>query len=105
MEENMKCEQVGLIGELMQGKELTKQLCDHLISSSSSSSNVTNEVLIEKILFSYEKALTMLNWKANVEDSKMSNGTMMDSHCSYDGSPRSEVLDPEVKHKNVFKKR
>lgn len=91
----MKCEQIGLIGELMQGKELAKQLCDHLISASSSSSHLTNEELIEKILGSYEKALTMLNWKANVGQSKSNNG-----------SPRSEVQDSDqFKHKAVFKKR
>ncbi|KAK7292787.1 hypothetical protein RJT34_15640 [Clitoria ternatea] len=112
MEENMMCEQVGLIDELMQGKELAKQLCDHLVSSTpsssssssttSSSSHITNEVLIEKILSSYEKALSMLNWKANVGESK---AYIKESHSSFtNGSPRS-VLDPEVKHKDVFKKR
>ncbi|KAJ1429512.1 WRKY domain [Sesbania bispinosa] len=104
MGENIKCEQVGLIDELMQGKKLAKQLCDHLVSPSSS--HVSNEVLIEKILSSYEKALTMLKWRANVGESKTNNGNMMDSHCSFtNGSPKSEVLDPEVKHKDVFKKR
>lgn len=110
----MKGGQVGLIDELMQGKELAKQLCDHLISSSSSpssflsssSSNETKEVLIEKILSTYEKALTMLNWKANVGESKANIGSMMDSLGSFtNGSPKSEVMEPEVKHKDVFKKR
>ncbi|TKY64051.1 WRKY transcription factor 41 [Spatholobus suberectus] len=111
MGENMKCEQVGLIDELMQGKELAKQLSDHLVSSSSpsspSSSHETNEVLIEKILSSYEKALAMLNWKANnVRESKANNGSTMDSHCSFtNGSSKSDVMEPEVKHKDVFKKR
>lgn len=102
----MKCELVGLIDELMQGKELAKQLCDHLVSLSSSSSHETNEVLIEKILSTYEKALAMLNCKADVGESKAKNGSMMDSHCPLtNGSPKSEVLEPEVKNKNVFKKR
>lgn len=109
MEENFKCEQVGLIDELMQGKELAKQLCDHLLvsSSSSSSSHETNEVLIEKILSTYEKALAMLNCKANVGESKANiNGSMMDSPCSFtNGSPKSEVMEPEIKNKDVFKKR
>ncbi|XP_027335908.1 probable WRKY transcription factor 53 [Abrus precatorius] len=120
MVDNMKCEQVGLIDELMQGKELAKQLCDHLVSSSlpsspSSSSTTTspppsshetNEVLIEKILISYEKALAMLNWKTTEGERKTKNGSMMDSHCSFtNGSPRSEVQNLEVKHKDVFKKR
>ncbi|KAG4938070.1 hypothetical protein AAZX31_16G024800 [Glycine max] len=107
MEENMKCELVGLIDELMQGKELAKQLCDHLVSLSSSSSHETNEVLIEKILSTYEKALAMLNCKANVGESKANiNGSMMDSPCSFtNGSPKSEVMEPEIKNKDVFKKR
>lgn len=107
MEGNLKLEQLGLISELMQGKELAKKLCDHMVSSSpTSSSHETNEDLIEKILSSYEKVLTMLDWRANVGDTKITNVNMMDSHCSFtDGSPRSEVLDQEVKHKNAFKKR
>ncbi|KAL2336152.1 hypothetical protein Fmac_010598 [Flemingia macrophylla] len=102
MGESMKCEQVGLVDELMQGKELAKQLSDHLLSSSSS--HETNEVLIEKILSTYEKVLSML--KANVGESKTNNGTTMGSPCSFtNGSPRSEVMEPEVKQKDVFKKR
>lgn len=105
MEGNLKLEQLGLISELMQGKELAKQLCDHM-ASSPVSSHETDEVLIEKILSSYEKVLTMLNWRANVGDTKITNVNMMDSNCSFtDGSPRSETLDQEVKHKNAFKKR
>ncbi|KAK7389837.1 hypothetical protein VNO78_25132 [Psophocarpus tetragonolobus] len=100
----MKCEQVCLIDELMQGKELAKQLCDHLVSSSS---HETNEVLIEKILSTYEKALAMLNCKANVGESKANNsGSMNDSHSSFtNGSPKREGMEPEVNHKDVCKKR
>ncbi|XP_061349861.1 probable WRKY transcription factor 53 [Gastrolobium bilobum] len=113
MGEDMEREQVCIIGELMQGKELAKQLCDHLVSSSSSSSSSSspsshekNEVLIQKILSTYEKVLTKLNWSSEVGESKNNNVNMMDSHCSFtNGSPRSEVLDPDVKHKDVFKKR
>lgn len=115
MEEKMKGELVGLIDELMQGKELTEQLCDHLVSasslpslpsSSSSSSLEAKGVLIEKILSTYEKALAMLNWKGNVGESKANNGSMMDSPCSFtNGSPKSEVMEPEVKHKDILKKR
>lgn len=95
----MKWEQVSLISELIQGKELAKQLCTHLLSSSSPSSQEENEVLIDKILSSYEKALSMLNWG----ETKIKKG---DSHCSFTGgSPRSEVLDQGVKHNDSFKKR
>ncbi|RDY00888.1 putative WRKY transcription factor 30 [Mucuna pruriens] len=106
MGENMKCEQAGLIDELVQGKELAKQLSDHLFLAPSSSSHETNEVLIEKILSTYEKALAMLNWKANVGESKANNGGMMDSLSSFtNGSPKREALEPVVKHKDVSKKR
>ncbi|CAJ1950371.1 unnamed protein product [Sphenostylis stenocarpa] len=108
MEESLKCEQVGLIDELILGKELAKKLCDHLLpsSSSTSSSHETNEVLIEKIISTYEKAIAMLNCKANVGESKAKNGSKRDSHCSLtNGSPRSEVMEPEFEHKNVSKKR
>ena len=102
MEDTINEEQLSLINELIQGKELAKQLCNHLVSSSSSpSSHETNEFLIEKILSTYKKALTVLNWESDVGEIKTTN-----SHCSStDGSPRSEVMDEEFKHKHAFKKR
>jgi len=109
MEESTKCEQVGVIDELKLGKELTKKLLEQLFpsslsssSSSSTSSCDTNEVLIEKIISTMEKALAMVNCMANAGESKAKNG----SHCSFiNGSPKSEVMEPEVEHKNVSKKR
>lgn len=114
MEESTKCEQVGVIGELMLGEELTKKLYSQLFpsssvsssSSSSTSSRDTNEVLIEKIISTMEKAIAMVNCMANVGESKAKNGSMMDSHCSFiNGSPKSEVMEPEVEHRDVSKKR
>jgi hypothetical protein len=114
MGENINCEEIGLIGELMQGEELAKKLCDKLFPSSSSSSStssssssqsqshVANEVLLDKIVLSIEKALTML--KGNVGKIKTNNVNLMDSHCS-NGSPKSEVQDSVFKHKHVSKKR
>ncbi|CAK8560708.1 unnamed protein product [Lathyrus sativus] len=112
MEENIKCEEIGVIGELRQGEELTKQLYGQIFSSSSSStssllssnssSHEANGVLIDKILFSFEKAITMV--KDNVGNLKRKNVNMIDSHCS-NGSPKSEVQDSEFKHKHVSKKR
>ncbi|MED6180144.1 hypothetical protein PIB30_007655 [Stylosanthes scabra] len=89
-------EQNGLINELIQGKELAKQLCNTLLSSSSSSSpssSSSNEFLIEKILSTYEKALTMLNSHSNL--------------ISTNGSPsRSDLIhDDEFKHKPPSNKR
>ncbi|KAK7258527.1 hypothetical protein RIF29_24107 [Crotalaria pallida] len=102
MEGNIiKNEYISLMNELIQGKELAKQLCNHVVSSSPSSSLETNEFLIDKILSSYEKVLNMLNLVSNVEDTKTNSGNMM-----MDESPKSEVMDNnEFRHKDVSKKR
>jgi len=106
MEESTKRKHTSLIHELIQGKELTKQLSNHLVSSSPMS-HQTNELFVEKILLSYEKALTMLNWGSIMGEAKTTSGNIMDSHCSFTngGSPRSEVVDRELEHKAALKKR
>lgn len=92
--------QFSLISELIQGKEFAEQLCSHL---SSSSSLEEKELLVEKILSSYEKALSLLN----VGETDVINGKMMmDSLCSFiGGSPKSEVSDQDFNHKDSIKKR
>ncbi|XP_030457109.1 probable WRKY transcription factor 41 [Syzygium oleosum] len=62
MERVINWEQHNLINELAQGKELAKQLSDHLVSSSSS--RETRQFLVEKILSCYQKSLAMLNYDA-----------------------------------------
>ncbi|KAK7332758.1 hypothetical protein VNO80_29513 [Phaseolus coccineus] len=106
MEESTQRKFSTLIHELIQGKELAKQLGNHL-ASSSPSPHETNELLVDKILSSYEKALTMLNRGFIVGEAKPTSGIMMDSHCSFTNgaSPKSEVADREFEHKAVFKKR
>ncbi|WVY94760.1 hypothetical protein V8G54_033848 [Vigna mungo] len=106
MEQSPKRKHSSLIHELIQGKELAKQLGNLLVSSSPASLE-TNELLVDKILSSYEKALTMLNWGSIVGEAKTTSTTMMDSHCSFTngGSPKSEVVDRELDHKAVLKKR
>ncbi|WCJ22389.1 WRKY DNA-binding protein 46 [Euphorbia peplus] len=59
MEMAMDWEQMSLINELHQGKNLAEQLKNHVNCLSSPQSP---EVLVEKLLSSYEKALSMLNW-------------------------------------------
>ena len=89
-----------LKNELLKGKELAKQLQIHLnvrpstssmaaaASSSSSASNDGSELLVQKILSSYEKALSLLS----------SNGIQIsESPSSLNGSPRSEDSDREFK--------
>lgn len=68
--ENMgEWEKMNLLNELIQGRDLTKQLQHQLhlavsSSSSSSSHDQTQEMLIHRILASYDKALSMLNAEA-----------------------------------------
>ena len=111
MKENIKCEEIGLIGELMQGEEIAKKLYDQLFSpsspsssssSSSSTSTSSHEVLIDKLILSIETAITLA--KGNEGKLKTNNVNMMDYHCS-NGSPKSEVQDSKFKHKHVSKKR
>ena len=84
-------EQKSLINELAQGKELAMQLQAHL--NVPSSSQETREVLVHKILASYEKALSMLT---------LGNASaiigLSESPPSLSGSPRSEDSDPEHRH-------
>ncbi|XVF33193.1 hypothetical protein REPUB_Repub17cG0147500 [Reevesia pubescens] len=95
MEKTMDLEQKTLLNELMQGRELTHLLRKHLHPSSSPE---TRQVLLEEILCSYEKALSMLNWGGFVVETKPMVSTL-ESPGSI--SPGSEVSDK----KDVFKKR
>lgn len=50
-----------LVRELSQGKELAKQLQNQLnLQSSSSSSHENREILLQRIMYSYDQALSML---------------------------------------------
>ncbi|KAL5727076.1 WRKY Transcription Factor [Ranunculus cassubicifolius] len=77
-----------LISELVQGKELVDQLRYHLNPTSQA-----GEVLIEQILSTVNKALSMLNYNGTEAESqvKMSNIRTIESPQS--GSPRSEDSD------------
>lgn len=101
---SMEWEQKTLTSELTQGKELAKQLMNYLHPSASQEKR---DFLISKILFSYEKALSLL--KRDVGSDGESNhipNTMLESPTSFgNGSPMSEISDQDCKNKNVFKKR
>nr|QLM00675.1 WRKY transcription factor [Ocimum tenuiflorum] len=74
-----------LIKELVQGMEKAKQLQFHLYSTSPSRAQ---DMLLQRILSSYEKALSILNWKAPVEQPRATgpvSGTL-ESSISVDGS-------------------
>lgn len=91
-------EQKNLINELAQGMELARQLQIHL--NVPSSSHEAREFLVEKILSSYEKALSMLNMSSSVSEPQAIGGPilrMSESPPSLTGSPRSEDSDRELK--------
>lgn len=108
-----KREKKTLIKELTQGKELANQLRNHL--NPCASSPETRRFLIQKILCSYEKAISILGSRAIVSrvndepDNKVNFTLTVDSPSSFsNGSLRSEISDfPEFKdHKDVvYKKR
>ncbi|KAE8077840.1 hypothetical protein FH972_016363 [Carpinus fangiana] len=97
-------EQKNLLHELTQGRELARQLQGHL--SVPASSHETREFLVTKILTSYEKALSMLQWSSSVGEPQHTGGAvlrMSESPPSLAGSPRSEDSDPE--HRDASRKR
>lgn len=101
----MEWEPKTLINELNQGKDLAKQLRKHLNPSSSVE---TRQFLVEKILSSYEKALSILNWGDFMVEPKSTIRVLESPHSIANSSPRSDVSDQDCKdqcHKDVFKKR
>lgn len=103
MEKGLEIKQKKLINiELTQGKELANQLKIQLESTKMSGDC---EVLLEKLLCSYEKALVMLNSRGFNLEEKLPVSSMLESpHSFTNDSPRSEISD-HPSHKNVFKKR
>ncbi|XP_059456570.1 probable WRKY transcription factor 53 [Corylus avellana] len=99
MEKTVDWEQTALISELNQGKELAKQLLNHLHPSSS---NETREFLVSKILSCYEKALSSLNWG---EQPKPMTSILESPRSFANSSPRSAGSDQDSKHRDVYKKR
>ncbi|PSS28797.1 WRKY transcription factor [Actinidia chinensis var. chinensis] len=94
-------EQKSLINELTQGMELAKQLQIHL--NVTSSSHETRELLVHKILNSYDKALSMLKFRAPAAEPHPEL-----SPRSLTGSPNSEDSDFDFKdheHVNASRKR
>ncbi|XP_008234887.1 PREDICTED: probable WRKY transcription factor 53 [Prunus mume] len=99
---NTHGEKMSLINELAQGRELARQLQIHL--NVPSSSHGTRESLVQKIIVSYEKALSMLNSSSPASGGEQQLPTghaairMIESPPpSLNGSPRSEDSDREFK--------
>ncbi|XP_059629096.1 probable WRKY transcription factor 30 [Cornus florida] len=113
MENSIDWEQKNLIHhELTQGRELTKQLQTHL--NVPSSSQEARELLVLKILKSYDNALSMLKWNGSVAELQPTAGGgggaigTSESPRSFSGSPHSEDSDREFRdqdHKDGSRKR
>ncbi|XP_011026911.1 PREDICTED: probable WRKY transcription factor 41 [Populus euphratica] len=96
MENGWSWEQKTLITELIQGMELAKQLRAHLNATSSVESR---DMLVRRILSSYEKALLILNWGGSMgqpQNAGVSAG-VPESPISINGSSRSDDFDGSVK--------
>lgn len=83
MENGWSWEQKPLIGELIQGMELVKQLREQV--SITSSSTETTETLLQRILASYEKALMILRWSGSLGQTQTAAGVT----AGFPGSPIS----------------
>ncbi|CAN6569567.1 unnamed protein product [Malus baccata var. baccata] len=99
---NIHWEQKSLVNELAQGRDLARQLQIHL--NVPSSSYGTRELLVQKIILSYEKALSMLNSSSSASGGEQQQPTghvairMVESPPhSLNESPRSEDSDREFK--------
>lgn len=77
-----------LINELTQGMEHTKQLRTYL-SSVASTSEATPDLLLQKILSSYEQSLLILQWTGSSVQSPPP-AVAIESMVPGDGSPRSD---------------
>ncbi|GMJ06214.1 hypothetical protein like AT4G11070 [Hibiscus trionum] len=97
MEHRWSWEQGTLVSELIQGLELAKQLRLHLDTASSVESM---DLLVQKILSSYDKALLMLKFNVGATSG------MPESPLSINCSPRSDDLDKDNRDtRDVSKKR
>ncbi|KAB2596783.1 WRKY transcription factor 53 [Pyrus ussuriensis x Pyrus communis] len=99
---NIHWEQRSLVNELAQGRELARQLQIHL--NAPSSPHGTRELLVQKIILSYEKALSILNSIGSPSGCEQQQPTghvairMVESPPhSLNGSPWSEDSDREFK--------
>nr|QGQ64051.1 WRKY transcription factor 28 [Santalum album] len=108
MENRGEPEQRNLIGELTRGRELARQLQTHLHTPSAS--HESREALLQRILSSYENALSMLKCGASTSTSAFAArdpppamGAVTESPRSMSESPRSEDSDREFKDSELAK--
>ncbi|CAI9785957.1 unnamed protein product [Fraxinus pennsylvanica] len=101
--DSLECKTV--ISELTQGRELANQLKNQLYPANS---RKACGFLVEKILSSYENALSLLNCIAILEETSQVSAAILESPNSLVGTPTSEGSNPCSKEQNqrdVFKKR
>ncbi|MBA0554064.1 hypothetical protein Golob_013193 [Gossypium lobatum] len=107
MENMWKWEQGTLVSELIQGMQLAKQLRLHL--GAPSSSVESRDLLLQKILSSYEKALLILKLSRPTEQPQQNVGgktCVPESPLTINGSPRSDDLEKDNQDiRDVSKKR
>ncbi|KAE8699820.1 Detected protein of unknown function [Hibiscus syriacus] len=105
--ENMgEWERMNLINELTRGRELARQLQAHL--NAPSSDDETNQLLVQKIDASYQKALSMVNCNVNtsfIMAQEAPEGTTRMSECGYLQSEDSDRCFGEPELKDASKKR
>lgn len=107
MEQRWNLEQGTLISELIQGMELAKQLRVHLDTASSAE---PMDLLVQKIISSYENALRILQFSRPMSMGQPQQNVGATSgvpeSLSINGSPRSDDLDEENQDtRDVSKKR
>ncbi|KAK8659458.1 hypothetical protein V6N13_029659 [Hibiscus sabdariffa] len=96
MEKAMDLEQTTLLDELIRGKELAFLVMQHLHPCSSAE---TPQLLLQKLLCSYEKALSMLNSSGFEVESKVrviALGSPVSLSGSSDGVKQRKILSMEV---------
>lgn len=85
--ERNRWEQNALINELIQGMEIARKLKEDL---SIPSSDDTRDMLLQRILSSYDKALIILKWRASV--SKSQTQTMHHHQATKTWSPPESTV-------------
>ncbi|KAI4340904.1 hypothetical protein MLD38_025698 [Melastoma candidum] len=98
-----------LVNELVQGRELTRQLRSHFhCAPSLSESREMQDLLIFRILLSYDRALSMLNWDCSEADFagadsgavSRPSGRKSESLPSLGDSPRSGDVDRDNRERD-----
>ncbi|KAL8150400.1 hypothetical protein V2J09_020208 [Rumex salicifolius] len=98
-------DQTLLINELIQGMELTRQLRTQLGSEFSTQ---TNQILLQQIISSYDRALNILGWGSPAKKPRqltpVTSPRMPSSPSSYIGTPKGNECSLKRSYKELEKK-